>query len=137
MEGGLLVVAVGVVDEEVEGVAGEAEAEVEVEGSQEVLASHLGLDLRMKMKPQGRTLVEGVLVAVVVGEDVELLGHGNHLRAKADQFPRKICWGALACLAMQRLPLLRSLQGAQVLMNGAWRTEGHILMVMRTVLDLS
>lgn len=36
MEGGFLVVAVGVVDVEVEEVAGEAEVEVEVEGSQEV-----------------------------------------------------------------------------------------------------
>uniref|UniRef100_A0A0D9V401 Homeobox domain-containing protein n=1 Tax=Leersia perrieri TaxID=77586 RepID=A0A0D9V401_9ORYZ len=116
----------GVVDEEVEEVAGEAEAGVEAEGSQEVLAAHLGSDLRMKTKPQGRTLVEGVLVVVVVGEDVELLGHGNHLREGADQFPRKICWGALACLAMQSLPVW-SLQGAQVLMSGAWRTEGRTL----------
>lgn len=47
MEGGFLVVAEGVVDAEVEEVAGEEEVEAEVEGSQEVLAAHRGLNLRM------------------------------------------------------------------------------------------
>lgn len=97
----------GVVEEEVEEVAGEEEVEVEVEGSQEVPAAHLGLSLQMTMlhmrNPQERTRVEGVdvAVAVAVGEDVEQLDLGSHhLRAEADQFQRLICWEALACLAV-------------------------------------
>lgn len=130
---------VGVVDEEVE-VAGEAEVEVEVEGFLEVLAAHQGLNLGMTMlhmrRCQGRMHVEGVHVAVVVDEDVELLGLGKHLRSEPDQFLRQICWGALACLATQSLPLL-SLHEALVLMSGAWKPEYHILKVMRTILDPS
>jgi hypothetical protein len=76
MEGGFLVVAVGVVDVEVEEVAGEAEVEVEVEGSQEVLAAHQGSSSRVVLllliKRQGRMYAEGVVVVVVVDVDVEL-----------------------------------------------------------------
>jgi hypothetical protein len=92
--GGFLVVAVEVVDAEVEEVAGEAEVEVEVEGSQEVLAAHPGSNLRMMVllliKRQGRMHAEGGHVVVVVDEDVELLGLANHLRAEPDQFQRQI-----------------------------------------------
>ncbi|TVU35568.1 hypothetical protein EJB05_17466, partial [Eragrostis curvula] len=76
MEGCFPVVAVGVVDEEVEVVAGEAEVEVEVEGSLGVLAAHQGLNLWMTLsrmrKCQGRMHVEGVHVVVVEDEDVGL-----------------------------------------------------------------
>lgn len=62
MEGGFLVVAVGDVAVEVEEVAGEAGAEVEVEGSQEVLAAHQGSSSRMALlllvERQGRMHVE-------------------------------------------------------------------------------
>lgn len=95
VEGGFLVAAVEVVDAEVEEVAGEAEVEVEVEGSQEVLAAHRGSNLRMTVllliKRQGRTHGEGGHVVVLVDEDVELLGLGSHLRAEPDQFQRQIC----------------------------------------------
>jgi TPP-dependent indolepyruvate ferredoxin oxidoreductase alpha subunit len=105
MQVGPPVVVAGVVEEEVEEVAGEEEVEVEVEGSQEVLAAHLGLNLQMIMlhmrKPQERTHGEDVDVDVAAGEDVEQLGLDSHrLRAEADQFQRLICWEALACLAM-------------------------------------
>lgn len=105
MQGAPPVVAAGVVEEEVEEVAEEEEVEVEVEGSQEVLAAHLGLNLQMTMvrmrKPPKRMHVEDVDVVVAVGEDVEQLDLGSHhLRAEVDQFQRLICWEAFTCLAM-------------------------------------
>jgi hypothetical protein len=92
MEGGFLVVAVGDVAVEVEEVAGEAGAEVEVEGSQEVLAAHQGSSSRMALlllvERQGRMHVEVEVEVEVVG--VELSDLGSHLWAEADQFQRKI-----------------------------------------------
>lgn len=105
MEGGPPVVAAGVVDGEVEEVAGEEEVEVEVEGSREVLAAHLGSNFGMTLlhmrKPQERMHVEDVVVAAAAGEDVEQLGlDSHHLMGEADLFQRLIYWEALACLAM-------------------------------------
>jgi hypothetical protein len=92
MEGGFLVVAVVDVAVEVEEVAGEAGAEVEVEGSQEVLAAHQGSSSRMALlllvERQGRMHVEVEVEVEVVG--VELSDLGSHLWAEADQFQRKI-----------------------------------------------